>query len=721
MKLKSIQTKIALTAGICLFITAGMLVVFSIYSSTTTQGFVSHNVSSLVNNETEKKLVSTAQDYAQSISRRLEEAISSARAIADASGAAKAYDLNHNVQSLTRPLFNSMLVRVLKSNPDLNGTYSCWAPNAFDNKDPHFRNGENGNNKDTGRFTPYWVRDSSGNIRVQSLVEYDSTESHPNGVMKGNWYQVPKATKNETVTAPLPYIVNGKHVWLVTLSVPIIADNKFFGVVGADYDLDFVQKLAKEVSQQLYNGQSQVTILTQDGLTIADSAHPEAIGKPITNIFADNSKKIIESTKAGKVTVSLDKKTNNIQILAPISLGKTNIKWAITISVNKNLVLEDVDKLVSELSTNNSSDVQWQIIIGVIITILAIIALVLTAKKLATPILSAVDMATSISKGQFNKRLDYRSEDEVGQLAESLDNMAVSLQGQVEIAEQIAKGELNIDVQLASDEDQLGNALDLMIQDLNNLVGQIKQRSDVISTTASNVSDLSHDLSNGANDSASAITEISATITQIAAQIRQTSDNADKASQLSKRNFESAEKGNALMAELQDAMQEIEQSGQDINNIIGAIEDIAEQTNLLALNAAIEAARAGEQGRGFAVVADEVRKLAARSAEAVQQTSKLIETSSVKTQNGIQLSQDTASALHEIVETVAEVSDIMNEIAQAAGEQAEGAEQVSQGINQIDEVTHKNSQNSEDCSTAANELTEQSEKLNDLIKQFNLK
>jgi len=721
MKLKSIQTKIALAAGICLLITAGILVTYSIYSSTMTQSIISKDVSKLVSKTTEEKLIATAQDYAQTISRRLEAGISAAKAIANAASASKEYDLKNNTHSLNRPLFNNMLVHVLKSNPDLNGTYSCWAPNAFDNKDGQFKNGQHGNNIDTGRFTPYWVRGSSGDITVQSLVEYDSTEQHPNGVVKGAWYQVPKATKKETVTAPLPYIVQGKNVWLATLSVPIIANNQFLGVVGADYDLDFVQTLAKQVASDLYHGKSEVSIITQSGLVIADSAKSESIGRSITHIFPKHSDEIIKTVQAGRISVKLDKDTNQIQVLAPITLGDTGVRWAIIISVNKKLVLENVDTLITQLADNHASDTQWQVIIGSVIALLAIAVLFLMAKKLAMPVLSAVDMAKSIAKGQFNKRLNYYSEDEIGQLAASLDNMAESLQRQVITAEKISSGELNVDIQLASNDDQLGKAFDQMANDLNNLVGQIKQRSESISTTAGNVSGLSHDLSRGASESASAVTEISATITQIAAQIRQTSDNAERASSLSTESYASAEKGNALMTELGEAMREIEQSGQDINNIISAIEDIAEQTNLLALNAAIEAARAGEFGRGFAVVADEVRKLAARSAEAVQQTSKLIETSTSKTQNGIKLSQDTAHALNQIVSNAGEVSTIMNEIAQASGEQAEGAEQVSLGINQIDEVTHQNSSNSNDCSLAAGELTEQSNRLNDLIKQFKLK
>ena len=150
--------------------------------------------------------------------------MSAARAIANAASAAKTFDIDNNHKTLDRFVFNRMLVEVLKNNPDLNGTYSCWAPNAFDNSDIQFRNDNDGNNAKTGRFTPYWTRDAQGKIDVQPLVEYDSSDAHPNGVIKGAWYQVPEKTLNETVTAPLPYIVQGKQVWLATLSAPVIAN-----------------------------------------------------------------------------------------------------------------------------------------------------------------------------------------------------------------------------------------------------------------------------------------------------------------------------------------------------------------------------------------------------------------------------------------------------------------------------------------------------------------
>lgn len=516
-------------------------------------------------------------------------------------------------------------------------------------------------------------------------------------------------------------MVQGKNVWLATLSVPVVANDRFLGVTGADYNLDFVQKISEQVANAIYPEKADVSIITADGLVIAASKQPGAIGGSLDNLYRNEADKIRDLMRRGEKAVYTDEATGLLHVLAPITLGDSDSRWGILIRLDKDLVFSDVNAMSQQIADKNAQNTYWQIVIGLVVTVVAIALMLLVARSLARPILAAVDMAKTIAQGQFDKRLKYHSADEIGQLSDALDGMADTLHAHVSVADKIAQGDLNQNVKMASPQDQLGRALDQMILDLNNLVGQIRQRAEHIGDNADKVSAMSHDLASGATESASAVTEISATVTQIAAQIRQSADHADRASQLSTQSAQAAENGNDLMVELQEAMKGIEASGSDINNIINTIESIAAQTNLLALNAAIEAARAGEQGRGFAVVADEVRKLAGRSADAVRQTAALIEISAQRTQTGIQLSQKTAEVLSNIVQNTGTVANLVHEIAEAANEQSSGADQVSTGINQIDEVTHQNSQTSENCALAARELAELSIQLTDLLGQFKLK
>ncbi len=357
-----------------------------------------------------------------------------------------------------------------------------------------------------------------------------------------------------------------------------------------------------------------------------------------------------------------------------------------------------------------------------VLTLLAVGAVIfLIARRIVSAIQAGVYFAETITAGDTSQRMQHKSDDEIGQLAVSLNQMAEGLAANAQLAQEIAAGNLNVEVKLASDKDQFGKAFQQMVGQLNEVLGETQTAGEQIASGSLQVSDSSQTLSQGATESAASMEEISASMTQMASQTALNADNAKQADQLANQARSAGEQGNNQMAAMVQAMTEINASGQSISKIIRVIDEIAFQTNLLALNAAVEAARAGQHGKGFAVVAEEVRNLAARSAKAARETAELIEGSVAKTENGTQIADETAKALKEIVGSVAQVSDLIGEISAASSEQSEGISQVTQALNQIDQVTQINTASAEESAAAAEELSSQADHLRQMLSRFKLK
>ncbi|MDZ4077919.1 MULTISPECIES: methyl-accepting chemotaxis protein [Hydrocarboniphaga] len=258
------------------------------------------------------------------------------------------------------------------------------------------------------------------------------------------------------------------------------------------------------------------------------------------------------------------------------------------------------------------------------------------------------------------------------------------------------------------------------VEQLTQIVSQIKTATDTINVAAREIANGNNDLSARTEQQAASLEETASSMEELTSTVKQNAENAKQANQLAMGASEVARRGGSVVSEVVTTMNAINESSKKIVDIISVIDGIAFQTNILALNAAVEAARAGEQGRGFAVVAAEVRSLAQRSAAAAKEIKGLIGDSVEKVGNGSKLVEQAGRTMDEIVTSVKRVTDIMSEISAASQEQSQGIEQVNQTITQMDEVTQQNAALVEEASAAARSLEEQASGLAESVSQFRL-
>ena len=290
----------------------------------------------------------------------------------------------------------------------------------------------------------------------------------------------------------------------------------------------------------------------------------------------------------------------------------------------------------------------------------------------------------------------------------------------VSVLQQVSAGNLSnkMDGEYAGTFADIKRALNATVDKLIDIVGNIKQSSQSVSTASGEISAGSNDLSERTEQQASSLEETAASMEEITSTVRQNSENAKNANQLSSEARDVAERGGKVVEEAVGAMNRIEQSSQKIADIISVIDEIAFQTNLLALNAAVEAARAGEAGKGFAVVASEVRSLAGRSASASKEIKSLIMESSGQVKSGAELVNKAGETLREIVGSVKKVADIVSDIATASAEQATGIDEINSAISQMDEMTQQNAALVEENTAAAQSLVSQAGMLDEMMRFF---
>lgn len=384
-------------------------------------------------------------------------------------------------------------------------------------------------------------------------------------------------------------------------------------------------------------------------------------------------------------------------------------------------------------SLDSSLNILGYVLLVIIIAVIVASVIISTklgatiAKGISEPLIALQKRLVAFEQGDLSSDFPVvDSQDEIKDMTDTAAEMAAMLKEIIYdcnyILGEMSKGNYGISSKAkekyVGDYSGLINAMrnlrDLMIETLQ----KISDASDQVNAGSDNLAQAAQALAEGSTDQSAAVEELQATIANITSGVEKSSAKTEDSYQEANKYATEADQSRVEMEAMMEAMSRINETSQKIGNIISDIEDIASQTNLLSLNASIEAARAGDAGKGFAVVADQIRKLAEQSTQSAVDTRQLIESSLAKVEEGNKAAQRASDSIESVVDGIKSIAETSQELSQIAQEQATAMEQAEQGINQISEVVQSNSATAEETSATSQELSAQATSLNDLISRF---
>lgn len=548
-----------------------------------------------------------------------------------------------------------------------------------------------------------WVADESSDCYLLSSGQVVEA-----GLKDTEWFPRVMEEKEKLISEPYVDPATGERV--VSAVAPVFAEDgtTIIGVVGFDIYESSLTKLLEDIKV----GENGYLELLSNNSDYIYSDDPAATGKNVEELdITDDYKQKVLDNYTGVVNF----KYGNEKYTS-VFMQSATTKWLAIATLP-----------MSEVQATSSRLILFMIVLSFVI--LAAVVLVISAivRKTIKPLGQIGGTMEAFSQGDLNVEIDIHRDDEIGWLADSIrasiDTLKGTIQDAIKILGRISDGDLNVSVdgEYVGDFVNIKDALDKIIQSLNFTIRQINISSEQVSVGSEQVSAGAQSLAQGASEQAGTVEELADSIGDISEQVSNNAKNAENASDRAKAVGTEIEESNQRMGKLLEAMNDIRKSSREISNIIKTIEDIAFQTNILSLNASVEAARAGEAGRGFSVVANEVRNLASKSAKASKETSELIEKSLRAVENGAKIADETAQSLEQVVEGVKEVAGAVGGISEASREQAFSVEQVTRGIEQISNVVQANSATAEESAAASEELSAQAELLKELIGKFQIK
>ncbi|MHC6203123.1 methyl-accepting chemotaxis protein [Breznakiellaceae bacterium SP9] len=581
------------------------------------------------------------------------------------------------IDAAQRREYMNMLVRTMvEKNPELIAASTLWEPDALDGMDAFFANTDGtGGTDEAGRFVPWWYRTKDG-VFVEPLVDYEIPGA-------GDYYLVPRRTGKETLAEPYWYPLNGVDRLMTTVTAPVKKAGTFIGAMNIDIEITTLQEQASQIKP--YEG-TVAMIYSHGGIVAAHFDNKRLGGELIkteTDIAGPYLNDLIQAIQQNRqfafthYVESL--KETMVFTSVPITVGNTGTSWALMIGVPQRVITAPVQRMA-----------QIGILIGIITIFVTAAAAFLIARSIANPLKNMIDLFKDIGRGDLTRAITAHSKDEIGEMTSSFNGTINNIKQLIRLIKDKALSLSDIGTELQSHMTQTAAAINEITANIQSMKTQVANQSAGVDETAGamekitgNIDGLNTHIDRQAESvskSSSAIEEMLANIQSVTGTLVKNADNVKVLAGAS-------ESGRAGLQEVSADIQEIARESEGLLEINAVIDNIASQTNLLSMNAAIEAAHAGEAGKGFAVVADEIRKLAESSSEqskTISSVLKKIKTSIDKIISSTNIVLDRFEAIEDGVKTVTLQEE---NIRTAMEEQGEGSKQILGAVGGLNEIT----------------------------------